>query len=117
MKRSHLIFAVAPLLAACNSPAPPPVAATPAPAVAAVAPAGEAAKAGNMPAQCRSEASAMFAVKPASIQTGAPVKTATGASIKGTADLSARGKKPFQCNFDTAGHIGPIESLVDEGKL
>jgi hypothetical protein len=117
MKRSYLIFVVAPLLAACNSPAPPPVAATPAPAVAAAAPAGEAVTAGNMPAHCRGEASALFAVKPAYIQTGAPVKTATGVSIKGTADVGAQGKKPFRCNFDAAGHMGPVESLVDEGKL
>lgn len=124
MKRSHLIFAFAPMLSACNQSAPPPMTSAPPPVAAAVktpAPAvaaGEAVTPGNMPAHCRGEASAFYGVRPLYIHTGALVKGPGGGySIKGTADKGAEGMKPFQCSFDAAGHFGGVMSLVDEGKM
>jgi hypothetical protein len=118
MKHSYLIFACVPLLVACNQQAasPPVTAAVPAPAVA--APTGEAVTPGNMPAHCRGEASAFYGVKPLYIHTGALTKAPGGGyAIKGTADKGAEGMKPFQCNFDAAGHFGGVMSLVNEGKM
>ena len=43
-------------------------------------------------------------------------KGAAGSAINGTADLSADGKKPFQCTFDEAGHFGSVMSVASEAK-
>lgn len=122
MNRAYFALAFATLLGACNQTAPqvaapaqmaPPPSASGAPSAsnAAVTP-------GNMPAHCRGEASATYGVRPTYIQTGALIKNADGStSIKGTADLGAQGKKPFQCNFDRSGKFTDVMSLVDEGKM
>jgi hypothetical protein len=37
--------------------------------------------------------------------------------VPGRADKGNEGRKPFQCNFDAAGKLKDVMSLVDEGKL
>ncbi len=72
---------------------------------------------GNMPAYRRGEASSQFGTKPMYIKTGKLVRSKSGYSVKGTADLGDQGKKPFQCDYDKKGNFLHLKSLVDEGRL
>lgn len=71
-----------------------------------------------MPAHYRGEASAVYAVRPNSIKTGAMKTEPNGAySIDGTADLGRQGRKPFRCRFTARREFIDVMSLVNEGRL
>jgi hypothetical protein len=73
---------------------------------------------GNMPAHCRGEASAVYAVRSNYIKTGAMKTEPNGAySIDGTADLGRQGRKPFRCRFTAKREFIDVMSLVNEGRL
>lgn len=73
---------------------------------------------GNRVAYCRGEAAGQFATKPSFIKTGKLTRVKGGGyAVKGTADLSDQGEKPFQGDFDQKGRFLHFKSLVDEGRL
>jgi hypothetical protein len=92
-------------IAAANPPAQP------------AKPARPAAMPPGLVATCRGAAAGQYGTKPMYINVGKPSRARTGWAIKGTADQGNQGKKPFQCNFDNAGKLKDVMSLVNEGAL
>lgn len=72
--------------------------------------------AGNMPAFCRGEASAQYAVRPAYIKLGRVTTDRGGGSvIDGSADKGREGMKRFRCRFDGRGRFIDVMAMTRDG--
>lgn len=72
--------------------------------------------AGNMPAFCRGEASAMYGTRPAYIQVGRIVSAPGGGSwIDGSANKGGEGIKRFRCRFDARNRFVDVMALTRDG--
>jgi hypothetical protein len=72
---------------------------------------------GNMPAYCRGDVSAMYAVRPVYVKTGKIVRAQDGtSSIRGTVDQGTEGIKEFMCRFDSKGGFIDVMALTSDGE-